>query len=85
MSSDPGTHEEIKDDGTAKNADDDLDSLPTQGLFKMADRVLNILQNRLRAREAKARFELNMELNRPRTVKQYQYVPFYPMPGNSHL
>jgi hypothetical protein len=51
----------------------------------MADRVLNIIQKRLRAREAKARFELNMELHRPKTIKQHHYVPFYPLPGNSHL
>jgi hypothetical protein len=51
----------------------------------MAEKMLLIIQERLRAREAKARFELNLELNRPMMVKQHHYVPFYPLPGNSHL
>jgi hypothetical protein len=52
--------EEVKNDGKLKDEDKDIDllSLPTQILFKKAGKILNIIQDRLKYKEASIRDRL---------------------------
>ncbi len=43
VSSDHAQPEEVKEDGAKPTNEDDLESLPTQELYKMAERILHII------------------------------------------
>ena len=84
-SSDPEPIEDHKSDCDQQIFDDDFQSLPTNKLFKMAEKTLHIIQERLKAREAKARDELRAELRQPTTIWQPQMLPLFTSIGSCHL
>lgn len=59
--------EEVKNDGKLKDEEKDIDllSLPTQILFKKAGKILNIIQDRLKDKEALIRERLTQKLREP--------------------
>jgi hypothetical protein len=59
--------------------------MPTKILFKKAQLILNIIQERLRAKDASLRDQLTAALHDPKLTKEFHVRPAYYSHGGNHL
>ena len=78
--------EEVKEgDKRIDDVDHDLSSLHTKTLFKKAENILEIIKQRISAKEALVRDRLSHALRSPKMIQEVEVRYLYLCSGSNHL
>ena len=79
------SNEESKFDEADKQEAVDYNSLPTKVLFKKVQLILNIINERLMAKDASLRSKLTDSMRNPEVTQEFHARPAYYSQGGNHL
>jgi hypothetical protein len=86
VSDDYDPKEEVKEgDKRIDDVDHDLSSLHTKTLFKKAENILEIIKQRISAKEALVRDRLSHALRSPKMIQEVEVRYLYLCSGSNHL